>query len=100
MVEIGGKEALVAGCAAQRLAVAGEAGDPHRHAGVLQRSWPEAHAVDRVVLTPVAHRRTRPGSHQDLQGLVEHPRAAQVVELLTGDRELAAEAVAAKADAE
>jgi hypothetical protein len=52
------------------------------------------------VLAAVVHRLTRPRGLEDLERLVEHPCAPPVVELLAGDRELAAEHVTAEADTE
>ena len=60
----------------------------------------EPQTVDRVVLTSVVRRLTRPRGRQDLEGLVEHPGAPPVVELLAGHRVLVPEAVATKADPE
>src|ERR687895_912601 len=98
-VEVDREEAVVAGRAAHRPWLSGDARNPHRHARALHRPGQEAHRVDRVVLATVANRLAGPGRLEDLERLVEHPGATAVVALLTGDRELACELVAAEADA-
>jgi hypothetical protein len=87
----------VAGRAAHRLWLSGEARNPHRHARPLHRPGQEAHRVDRVVLAAVANRLAGPGRLEDLECLVEHPGATAVVELITGHRVLAGEMIGAKA---
>jgi hypothetical protein len=98
--EVGREAAVVAGGPAQRLDVAGESGGPHRHSGLLNWSGQELDALDGVVAAAVVHRRTGPGDGEDLQCLVEHLASQPVIELLVGLGQLAAEAVAAEADAE
>jgi hypothetical protein len=46
------------------------------------------------------HKRSRPGGLQDLECLIEHPRAHPIVELLARDRVLPGETVAAEPDAQ
>jgi len=52
------------------------------------------------VLAVVVHAPAGPGSGEDLQRFIEHLAAPPVIELLAGRRQLAAEMVAAQADAE
>ena len=100
MLEVDGEEPLVPCRPAERPGLAVEPRDPHRHARPLDRARQEAHAVDRVVLAPVVDGLTRPCGRQDLERLVEHPRAPPVVDLLARHRVLASELVAAEADPE
>jgi hypothetical protein len=57
-------------------------------------------ALDGVVLAAVVDRLTGPGGGEDLECLVEHLASQPVIELFAGFGQLAAEAVAAQADAE
>src|SRR6185436_10369810 len=95
-----GEETLVPRRPADRLGPAVVARDPYRNPRPLDRPRQEAHAVDGVVLAAVVHRFAGPGGRQDLERLVEHARAAAIVELLAGHRVLAREPVGAQADAE
>jgi hypothetical protein len=65
--EVGREEAVVAGGPAQRLEVAGESRDPHRHPGMLNWSGQELNAVNGAVAAAVVHRRTGPGDGEDLE---------------------------------
>jgi hypothetical protein len=82
------------------LDVSGESRGPHRHPRPLHRSGQELDAVDGVVLAAVVDRRIGPGGGESLECLVEHLASQPVLELLAGFGQLAAEAVAAEADAE
>jgi hypothetical protein len=98
--EVGREEAVVPGGPAQRSDVAGKSRDPHRHPGLRHRSGQALDAVDGVVLAAVVDRRTGPGGGENLGCLVEQLASQPVIELLAGFGQLAAEAVAAEADAE
>src|SRR5215207_915746 len=98
--KVGREETVVPGGPAQRLDVAGEARDPHRHSGLLHWSGQELDALDGVVAAAVVHRRTGPGDGEDLKRLVQHLASQPIIELLAGLGQLAAEAVAAETDTE
>jgi hypothetical protein len=98
--KVGREETVVAGGPTQRLDVAGESRDPHRHSGLLNWSGQELDALDGVVAAAVVHRRTRPGDGEDLERLVQQLASRPIIELLASLGQLAAEAVAAETDTE